>query len=121
MIGQCLSPAVGMLVLFIALEAPGPAPAPAAGQTTTPALRERNGDEQRRAEELNKAVETAAGLAREWGAVLHTVTGYRSSAPGMGRSWIPGASPKLRTANARMFPPPWYRLAEMAGQEVACG
>ena len=32
----------------------------------------------------DKAVETAARLAREWNAVLHIVTGYRSSGPGMG-------------------------------------
>jgi nucleotide-binding universal stress UspA family protein len=32
----------------------------------------------------DRAVEAATNLARQWGAVLHLVTAYRSSGPGMG-------------------------------------
>ena len=59
-----LAPSLGLLVLFIASDAPAQAPAPPAGRTTAPASRGSTADVEKRAEELDKAIEAAAKADR---------------------------------------------------------
>ena len=53
------APSLGLLVLFIASAVQGQKPATPAGQPNAPGLRWLTGDDARRADELNKAIETA--------------------------------------------------------------
>src|SRR5437763_106831 len=59
MFHKLTAPSLGLLALFITSAAPGQTPAPATGRPTTPALRKLSGDDARRAEELDKAIEEA--------------------------------------------------------------
>src|SRR5262245_694283 len=59
MFNELTAPALGLLVLFIASATPGQTPAPPAGQPTAPGLRKLTGDDARRAEELDKAIQAA--------------------------------------------------------------
>ncbi|MFI5455885.1 MAG: CHAT domain-containing protein [Isosphaerales bacterium] len=65
MFNKLTAQSLGLLVLFIASAVPGQTPAPPAGQPTAPGLRKLTGDDARRAEELDKAIE-AALKADQW-------------------------------------------------------
>ena len=59
MFDKLTAPSLGLLVLFIASAAPAQTPAPPVGQPTTHGLRKLSGDDAKRAEVLDKAIEAA--------------------------------------------------------------
>ena len=66
MLGKVMAPFFGSLVLFFSFPVSGqePAPKPSAGQPLVPGLRKLTGDDAKRAEELDKAIEAAVKADR---------------------------------------------------------
>ncbi len=59
MFSKLTAPSLGWLVLFIASAVIAQTPSPPAGQPTAPGLRKLSGDDAKRAEELNRAIDAA--------------------------------------------------------------
>jgi hypothetical protein len=114
MLDKLTATSLGLLVLFITSAAPGQTPAPATGRPTTPALRMLTGDDARRAEELDEAIE-AALKADRWDEAIARIQELVAL-----RTRVQGPS-QFETVNEEWLLKALRRVAPMPKQDrVAC-